>query len=77
MGILQKKHIWYPVFASILTIVLVVFVANYYFFSNPWDGLTCDEMIDFSATPEHQVLTMDQHMEFHKAYTPCLEKATT
>jgi len=77
MSILQKKHIWYPLIASILLIVLVVPIVNYYFFSNPWDGMTCDEMIDFSGTPEHQELTMDQHMEFHKGYLPCLEKATT
>lgn len=76
MSILQKKHIWYLVIVSILTIVLVVSIVDYYFFSDPWDGMTCDEMIDYSATPEHQALTMDQHMEFHKYYVPCLEKGT-
>jgi len=24
-------------------------------------------------SPEHQELTMDQHMEFHKDYDPCIE----
>ncbi len=70
----EKKHIWYPVLVSILMIVLAVPVANYYLFSDPWDGMTCDEMIDFTATPEHQALTMDKHMKFHESYLPCLEK---
>ena len=34
----------------------------------PWDGLNCDEMLDFSASDEHQDLTMDQHMKFHEYY---------
>ncbi len=39
--------------------------------SNPWDGLSCDEMIDYTQTPEHLELTMEEHMEFHKYYNPC------
>ncbi len=34
----------------------------------PWGGLNCDEMLDFSASDQHQDLTMDQHMEFHEYY---------
>jgi hypothetical protein len=34
----------------------------------PWDGLNCDEMLDFSASDQHQDLTMDQHMKFHEYY---------
>ena len=40
---------------------------------NPWDGLSCDEMFDFAMSPEHQDLTMEQHMEFHKDYDPCIQ----
>jgi len=40
---------------------------------NPWDGLSCKEMFDFAMSPEHQELTMEQHMEFHKDYDPCIE----
>jgi len=40
---------------------------------NPWDGLSCDEMIDFTMSPEHQDLTMEQHIEFHKDYDPCIQ----
>ncbi len=40
---------------------------------NPWDGLSCDEMFDFAMSPEHQEITMEQHMEFHKDYDPCIQ----
>jgi len=40
---------------------------------NFWDGLSCEEMFDFAMSPEHQELTMEQHMEFHKDYDPCIE----
>ncbi len=36
--------------------------------TKPWVGLDCDKMLDFSASDEHQDLTMDQHMEFHNYY---------
>ncbi len=36
--------------------------------TKPWVGLSCDGMLDFSASPEHQDLTPDQHMEFHGYY---------
>jgi len=34
----------------------------------PWGELNCDEMLDFSASDQHQNLTMDQHMKFHEHY---------
>ncbi len=56
---------------------LVVIIAGNYFVQNqttemdetkPWLGLNCDEMLDFSASVQHQNITMDQHMEFHQYY---------
>ncbi len=41
--------------------------------NNPWDGLSCEEMFDFAMSPEHQKITMEQHMEFHKDYDPCIQ----
>ncbi len=41
---------------------------------NPWQGLSCEEMFDFAMSPEHQEITMEQHMEFHKDYDPCIQK---
>ncbi len=40
---------------------------------NFWDGLSCEEMFDFAMSPEHQELTMEQHMEFHKDYDSCIQ----
>jgi hypothetical protein len=40
---------------------------------NFWEGLSCEEMFDFAMSPEHQDLTMEQHMEFHKDYDPCIQ----
>ena len=36
--------------------------------TKPWLGMSCDEMLDFSASDKHQDITMDQHMEFHQYY---------
>ncbi len=36
--------------------------------TKPWLGMSCDEMLDFSASDQHQDITMDQHMEFHQYY---------
>ncbi len=56
---------------------LVVIMVGNYFVQNqttgmdetkPWLGLSCDEMLDFSASEQHQNITMDQHMEFHQYY---------
>ena len=44
------------------------FVQNQTIDAEPWFGLNCDEMIDFSGSDEHQDITMDQHMEFHQYY---------
>ena len=40
---------------------------------NPWDGLSCEEKFEFAMSPEHQDLTMEQHMEFHKGYDLCIQ----
>ena len=34
----------------------------------PWDGLNCDEMLDFSASDEHSLMEDSMHMEFHEDY---------
>jgi len=50
------------------------YVQNQTVVDEPWFGLSCDQMIDFSGSDEHQELTMDQHMEFHQYYYDrCLE----
>jgi len=53
--------------------IVAILGADYYIQNQtvggePWFGLNCDEMLDFSASEEHQDLTMDQHMEFHQYY---------
>ena len=63
---------------SILTLVVSVgLIIGYFVYtasqSNFWDGLSCEEMFDFAMSPEHQDLTMEQHMEFHKDYDPCIQ----
>ncbi len=46
--------------------------------TNPWIGLNCDKMLDFSASEEHQDLAEDQHMEFHDYYLDnCSETEST
>ena len=58
-----------------ILVVSVGLIIGYFWYAvtqdNPWDGLSCEEMFDFAMSPEHQELTMEQHMKFHKDYDPC------
>jgi len=53
-----------------ILVVAVGSIVGYFVYGspqdNPWDGLSCEEMFDFAMSPEHQEITMEQHMEFHK-----------
>ncbi len=69
-----------PIIIIVIAVGLVTIVAilgGNYFVQNqitemddtkPWLGMSCDEMLDFSASEQHQNITMDQHMEFHQYY---------
>ena len=65
-----------------LGIIILVFavglIAGYFVYAapqdKPWQGLSCEEMFDFAMSPRHQEITMEQHMEFHKDYDPCIQK---
>jgi len=61
-----------------ILVVAVGSIVGYFVYAspqdNPWDGLSCEEMFDFAMSPEHQGITMEQHMEFHKDYDPCIQK---
>ncbi len=60
-----------------VSIVISGLVIGYFVFDitqdRPWKGLSCEEMFYFSMIPEHQDLTMEQHMDFHQSYFPCLQ----
>ena len=60
-----------------ILVVVVGSIVGYFGYASPqdkfWDGLSCEEMFDFAMSPEHQELTMEQHMEFHKDYDPCIQ----
>ena len=60
-----------------ILVIAVGLTVGYFVYANsedkPWDGLSCEEMFDFAMSPEHQELTMEQHMEFHKDYDPCIQ----
>jgi len=54
-----------------IVVVAVGLITGYFVYAtqdNPWNGLSCEKMLDFLMSPEHQNLTMDQHMEFHSYY---------
>ena len=34
----------------------------------PWSGLNCDEMLDFSGSDEHDLMNESMHLEFHDHY---------
>lgn len=36
--------------------------------TNPWFGMNCNEMLDFSASEHHDVMYDSMHLEFHEHY---------
>jgi len=36
--------------------------------ANPWVGMSCDEMLDFSGTEQHDMMYDSMHIEFHEHY---------
>ena len=65
-----------------IVVIAVGLITGYFVYAatqdNPWNGLSCEEQLDFSMSPEHQNLTMDQHMEFHSYYFDhCSETEST
>jgi len=36
--------------------------------ANPWFGMNCDEMLDFSASDYHDIMQDSMHLEFHEHY---------
>jgi len=58
---------------GIAILVVVGLIIGYFVYDSQelWDGMSCEEMFDFAMSPEHQELTMEQHVEFHKDYEPC------
>jgi len=52
------------VIAMIVTFVVVAITPD----GLIYESMSCDEMLDFSATDEHEEFTIDQHMEFHNFY---------
>ncbi len=59
-----------------ILVVAVGSIVGYFVYAspqdNPWDGLSCEEMFDYAMSPQHQELTTEEHMEFHKDYDPCI-----
>ena len=36
--------------------------------AKPWLGLSCENMLDFSASDEHSLMEDSMHVEFHEHY---------
>lgn len=36
--------------------------------TNPWFGMNCNEMLDFSASDHHNGMHDSMHLEFHEHY---------
>ena len=36
--------------------------------ANPWFGKSCDEMLDFSGSGQHNLMQDSIHIEFHEYY---------
>ncbi|MCH8085109.1 MAG: hypothetical protein QQN62_04160 [Nitrosopumilus sp.] len=43
------------------------------FLTNKFNKSKSTSTVDFAISPEHQELTIEQHIEFHKDYDPCIQ----
>jgi len=48
--------------------VVVISIPPSEFDVEPWLGLDCDEMLDFSETVKHDLMDDSMHIEFHEHY---------
>jgi len=48
--------------------VIVIPIPPSEFDVEPWLGLDCDEMLDFSGSDEHDLMNESMHLEFHDNY---------
>jgi len=68
----------------VMLMILISLIFVFFWYDNDdisqenfWDGLSCEEMFDFAMSDEHQDLTMEEHMKFHKDYDPCIKNTRT
>lgn len=45
--------------------------------TNTWDNMNCDELTDYQKTDEHNNLTLEKQLDFHKEYNPCMQMKST
>jgi len=53
---------------AILALVTLGLVLDEQQYDAVWEGMTCDEMIDFSGTSEHHNMQSAGHNAFHQYY---------
>jgi hypothetical protein len=39
----------------------------------PWKDMSCDKMLEFALSPNHNTLEEKQHLEFHKDLELCVK----
>lgn len=59
------------------SVIVIVSIIGYFGYanttSNPWDGLSCEEMVNLAMSPRHHNFTEQQHIQFHMKLEPCIQ----
>ncbi len=72
---LKTDYAYYPFVVAILIVVLVIPVVQYYLSemeSEEWENMTCHQMKEYQASAAHNNLSLEDQLEFHELYNPCL-----
>lgn len=72
---MQRRAIMYSIVGVVIVASIGVYVAaSNPFMEKPWQGMSCEEMLNLAMSPEHQTFSQAQHLEFHKDLMPCIEE---
>ncbi len=72
---MQRRAIMYSIVGAVIVASIAVYVAaSNPFMETPWQGMSCEEMLNLAMSPEHQTFSQAQHLEFHKDLMPCIEE---
>lgn len=72
---MQRRAIMYAIVGGVIVASVAGFVAaTNPLMEKPWQGMSCEDMVELAMSPQHQSFSESQHLEFHKDLMPCIDE---